>query len=267
MRKYSLIIIAALVVVFFDACCPPETKNTNVFRIIHNNDGTDLFGNHWFNSRPLTFADLDECVSMIAGTQVTTFMMCSGSELLYYRSAYEKLFGDDLNGTVNCGEDTKDYEDARNYYRNQMFLEKEGTDIIAATLGMAKEKGMETFITYRMNDLHFADTATVCPIWYAGSFWRAHPEYWTNDSTQGWHSAGALDFSHKEVRDRKLAIISEQLDKYDMIDGFDLDFMRFIVYFKDGEGEKKENTEAMTQLVKDINARTPTHAERLRLYK
>ncbi len=48
-----------------------------------------------------------------------------------------------------------------------------------------------------------------------------------------------MDFAHPEVRDHKLAIITEQLEKYEMIDGLDLDFMRFIVYFKQGEGEKK----------------------------
>lgn len=95
---------------------------------------------------------------------------------------------------------------------------------------------MEAFITYRMNDLHFNDTTTHCPIWYT-DFWIQHPEYWLNDTTQGYNSGGAFDFAIKEVRDRKLAIISEQLENYaDIIDGYDLDFMRFIVYFKSGTG-------------------------------
>jgi hypothetical protein len=103
-----------------------------------------------------------------------------------------------------------------------------------------------------MNDLHFNDTTTHCPIVYT-DFWYSHPEYWLNDSTQGWNAPRALDFAHPEVRSHKLAIISEQLEKYDIIDGFDLDFMRFIVYFKMGEGRK--NAPLMTQLVKDIRAK------------
>ena len=63
-----------------------------------------------------------------------------------------------------------------------------------------------------MNDLHFADTLGNCPVWYS-DFWMNHPQYWTNDPSQGWNSAGALDFSHKEVREHKLAIIAEQLEK------------------------------------------------------
>ncbi len=66
-----------------------------------------------------------------------------------------------------------------------------------------------------------------------------HPEYWLNDTTQGYNSGGAFDFAIKEVRDRKLAIISEQLENYaDIIDGYDLDFMRFIVYFKSAQGRR-----------------------------
>ena len=82
-------------------------------------------------------------------------------------------------------------------------------------------------------------------------FWIQHPEYWLNDTTQGYNSGGAFDFAIKEVRDRKLAIISEQLENYaDIIDGYDLDFMRFIVYFKSGTGP--QNAPLMTQLMKDI---------------
>jgi len=221
-------------------------------RLIHNNDGTDALGNIWFNKRPLSVADLNAYVDMVANSQVTTYMMCSGSDFFYYRSKYGRLFCDDQNGTLTCGKDTAAYRNFKRYYLNFLNLEKEGTDLIAASLNRAKEDSMEAFITYRMNDLHFNDTTTHCPIVYT-DFWHSHPEFWLNDATPGWNAARALDFAHQEVRDRKLAIISEQLEKYDMIDGFDLDFMRFIVYFKLGEGRK--NAPLMTQLMKDIRAK------------
>lgn len=224
----------------------------NKYRLIHNNDGTDALGNLWFHKRPLTVADLNAYVDMTANSQVTTYMMCSGSDFFYYRSKYGRLFCDDLNGTLTCGKDTAAYRNFRKYYQNFLNLEKEGTDLIAASLNRAKKNGMEAFITYRMNDLHFNDTTTHCPIVYT-DFWHQHPEFWLNDATPGWNASRALDFAHQEVRDRKLAVISEQLEKYDMIDGFDLDFMRFIVYFKLGEGRK--NAPLMTQLVKDIRAK------------
>lgn len=230
----------------------PYCNAGNKYRIIHNNDGTDALGNLWFHRRSLSVADLNAYVDMVAHSQVTTYMMCSGSDFPYYRSKYGRLFCDDLNGTLTCGNDTASYQNFKKYYLNFLNLEKEGTDLIAASLNRAKKDGMETFISYRMNDLHFNDTTTHCPIVYS-DFWYSHPEYWINDATPGWNASRALDFAHKEVRAQKLAMITEQLEKYDMIDGFDLDFMRFIVYFKNGEGRK--NAALMTQLVKDIRAK------------
>lgn len=246
--KYLLLFagISLLSVKIFGVNPPPR------HRLIHNNDGTDALGNLWFNKRPLSVADIQAYVDAVAHSQVTTYMMCSGSDFFYYRSKYGRLFCDDLNGTLTCGDDTAAYRNFKRYYLNFLNLEKEGTDLIAASLNRAKQDSMEAFITYRMNDLHFNDTTTHCPIIYT-DFWYSHPEFWINDATPGWNAARALDFAHQEVRDRKLAIISEQLEKYDMIDGFDLDFMRFIVYFKLGEGRK--NAPLMTQLVKDIRAK------------
>jgi len=227
-------------------------RGNSKYRLIHNNDGSDILGNRWFGQRLLTVDDVNKYVDLVANSQVTTYMICSGSDFLYYRSKFGRVFGDDLNGTLNCGNDTVTYKNFKKNYANHLNLERQGTDLIRATLTRAKEKGMEAVITYRMNDLHFADTTTHCPIYYS-TFWMNHPEYWLKDTTQGWNSGGALNFAIKEVRDHKLSIISEQLDKYEMIDGFDLDFMRFIVYFLPGTGE--ENAPLITQLVKDIRGK------------
>ena len=136
----------------------------NAFRIIHNNDGSDLLGNRWMNWRPLSVEDLNTCVDMVANSQVTTYMMCSGSDFFCVPSAYGRIMGDDKNGTLDCGCDTAQYNQFRKYHQNHLNLEKEGTDLIKATLSRTKEKGLETFITYRMNDLHFNDISTNSPI-------------------------------------------------------------------------------------------------------
>ena len=219
------------------------------YRLIHNNDGSDVLGNHWFYKRPLSVADINASVDMVSNSQVTTYMMCTGSDFFYYRSKYGRILGDDCNGQLDCGTDTAAMQKYKRFYANHLIIEQEGTDIIASSLSRAKENGLEAFITYRMNDLHFNDTTDNCPIVYT-DFCYNYPEYWTNDDTPGWNGSRALDFAHQEVRDHKLAIITEQLEKYDMIDGIDLDFMRFIVYFKNGEGQK--NAHLMTQLVKDV---------------
>ncbi len=221
-------------------------------RLIFNCDGTDLMGNFMFNRRPLSVTDVNAYVDAYANTQVTTFMICSGSDYPYYRSKYGRVFGDDRNGTLNCGADTAGYRNLFSYYQNHLNLEKAGTDVIQAALRRAKEKKMETFISYRMNDLHFCDTTTRCPVEYT-DFWLAHPQYWLNEDI-GWKSRGALNFSFKEVREQKLNMIKEQIDKYgELIDGYDLDFMRFPTYFKKDSG--MVNAPLMTELVKSVKAK------------
>lgn len=61
---------------------------------------------------------------MVANSQVTTYMMCSGSDFFYVRSKYGHVMGDDLDGTLDCGCDTAQYNSFRKYYRNHLNLEK-----------------------------------------------------------------------------------------------------------------------------------------------
>jgi len=228
-------------------------------RFIFNNDGTYALGNFMFHQRPLSVEDAKAYVDVVANTQVTTYMICSGSDYPYYRSKYGRVFGDDRNGTLDCGCDTANYKYMVSYYRNHLNLEEAGTDIIDVCLRRAKEKNMEAYISYRMNDVHFNDTASHCPVEYT-DFWIAHPQYWMNEDI-GWKSSGALDFAFEEVREQKLNMISEQLDKYGkLLDGYDMDFMRFFVYFKSEDGER--NAPLMTELVKAVRAKIDELSEK-----
>jgi len=220
-------------------------------RLLHNNDGTDLLANLWHGRRPLCLADLEACVDLVAEGGATTFMMCTGSDFAYYRSKYSRVFGDDLSGALpNLGDTLM-----MNYYRNFCNLEKEGADFIGATLARARHNGMETFLTYRMNDCHMADTRKPRTI-YTSDFWMAHPECWMGgkEGWRGWHADGAFDFAHQAVREHKYNMIAEQIDLYGgLIDGYELDFLRFPIFFKAGKGP--ENAELMTGLVRRVRAK------------
>ncbi|MBB2147430.1 glycoside hydrolase family 10 protein [Pedobacter gandavensis] len=250
-RLGFFLISISLIAVLSSAEQADYKPRTPKFRIIHNNDGTDALANMWFNRKPdLTRADINNYVDLVAESKVvTTFMMCTGSDFVFYRSKYERPFGDDLNDSLDCKGSESERKAFKQYFKNFKSLEAEGTDIIDASLTRAKQRGMEAFITFRVNDLHFADTATHCRVSYP-DFWFNNPQYWIGEDNQGMNSSRALDFTHQAVRDHKLALIREQLEKYEMIDGFDLDFMRFIVLFKAGEGSSKAHL--MTSFVKSV---------------
>lgn len=253
-RLLGLSLCCAATLISTLSCSSNKQQTADRHRLIHNNDGSDALLNRWFGRTSVHKADIDRYVDMVAETpegktQVTTFIMCTGSDFIYYPgSKYGRYFGDDLNGTLPYADSaTKQlWQLAGQGVRN---LQAEGTDVIKASLERAKMHGMEAFISFRMNDLHFADTASGNRATFP-DFWFEHPEYWTHDTTQGWHSGQAFDFSYPEVRQHKLNIIKEQLERYDMIDGYELDFMRFIVLFKTGEG--REKAPLITEMVREI---------------
>ena len=61
-----------LVFLLFSLLASPHLQAGRTFRYLHNNDGTDLLSNIWHARRPISVADVNECVDLIAGTGVIT---------------------------------------------------------------------------------------------------------------------------------------------------------------------------------------------------
>jgi len=61
-----------LAFLLFSLLASPHLQAGRTFRYLHNNDGTDLLSNIWHGRRPISVADVNECVDLIAGTGVIT---------------------------------------------------------------------------------------------------------------------------------------------------------------------------------------------------
>ena len=84
------------------------------------------------------------------------------------------------------------------------------------------------------------------------TFWKLHPQ---------WHlSNGALDYERPEVRELYMKLIEEVCSRYDL-DGLELDFLRFWLYFR--PGHEQEGTKLMTAFVKKARVATQAAAKRL----
>ena len=135
--------------------------------------------------------------SAIAFTIVVTAITCITTQNTENnRSDYARLLGEDPDELSAAGM-YKDMYNLERYYRNVLNVEREGKDVLTAVLERAREHHLETFITYRMNDLHFC-VPDETPKGYS-DFWMQHPEYRIGESF-GWNSSGAYDFAHSEVR-------------------------------------------------------------------
>jgi len=161
---------------------------------------------------------------------VTTYLLCSGSGACGYPSTV---------GFVAPS--------AEAFHRR-------GFDPFGLLLRGIKASGKETFITFRMNDVHNPTEE-----WNMPRIRREHPEYVVGlDEIQAgkaeWMSY-CLDYSRPEVRRHILDIITEQVELYgDVMDGFQLDWMRFPRHLSGTPEEVWAKREIVTEFTREVRA-------------
>jgi hypothetical protein len=116
-----------------------------------------------------------------------------------------------------------------------------------------------------MNDAHFM----VKPDGHAmtSEFWLASTasEYTIKESPLAWQAAygNLLDFTHEAVRRLRLDTVAEALARNrDLVDGFELDFNRFQVFFP--AGKAAAGAPLLTELVRRVRATGSTELARER---
>ncbi|WP_432799636.1 hypothetical protein [Poriferisphaera sp. WC338] len=202
--------------------------------------------------------DLQAHVGALAGTVVKTLTYGAGVDVVYYPTEI---------GSVWRWRDTPldtPVENPKN--ENEMWHQRiskivdglaAGIDPIRVAGEKAKSLGMYFMPSYRMNDDHFIFDPFESPL--TGEFWIENHETMTiKDSPilSDDHYGNLLDFSHKEVREYRLGIIFEMIDRYqDIMDGFELDFNRSQVLFPRGKGPERAPliTDMVRQIRKKLN--------------
>ena len=131
-----------------------------------------------------------------------------------------------------------------------------GEDPLGMLLRLLKSAGKETFITYRMNDVH---NPTDADQWNTPRVRREHPDciVGLDEVRQGraeWMSY-CMDYTRDDVRQCALALIEEQVALYgDTIDGFQLDWMRFPRHLSGTPEEVWEKREIITAFTAKVRA-------------
>ncbi len=240
-------------------------------RFIYNSDGGNIFIE---KQPPMTPEDVYTYVDEVAGKGITTFLVCPNVGMpLMFRTKTTEMIGDllpphELERVLQTGREKTMTTDRG--IANLRALMDAGHDPIGLVLDRAKEKGMEAFITFRLNEIHDVENGDTSLI--VTKFWREHPEWHvgklgdpiepifteimgprTSPIVGTWFP-GALNYAVPEVRALRLAELRECCERYPNLDGLDLDFQRFPIFFPQKEGE--QNIATMTAWMREVRAMT-----------
>lgn len=213
------------------------------------NDDADL--SFLVPDRARSEALLQANIAALADTPVRTLVYCvgMGGDLLYYNTQVASRVGwrrspDETPGSLMALR-----------MENARVCLGQGADAVRTAGRAAKSLGLRFIPSLRMNDAHFMTN----PEHHAmtGEFWFRHRDRYTiKDSPLPWQPAygNLLDFTHEAVRRLRLDTVFEVLERNrDLIDGFELDFNRFQVFFP--RGRAAPGAPLMTELVRRVRER------------
>jgi len=271
MKLWSLAIFVVIAAMVMETTHAGETSRRR--RFIFNSDGNNMF---IYKKPPMQPADVYTYVDEVAGTGVTTFFTSPNVGMMVnFPGKVSTLWASNVSAEKlqklkNSGQ-TKNGSNERGI-ANVHALVDAGHDPTALVVNRAREKNLEVFISFRLNEIHDVQNPNSLIV---SKFWRDHPQWRVakpgdkldelfveiiggskdkpvHPIVAGWF-VGALNFAIPEVREQRLAELRECCERYE-IDGLDLDFQRFPIYFPQREGPK--HVETMTAWMREVRNMT-----------
>jgi len=199
----------------------------SVTRLMLDDDGSNFICNLGEDIAQSVADAVHDCPS-----DVTTYLLCSAAGTCNYPTR------------IGC------------VYPKAQAVHDRGFDPFGMLLRGLKAAGKETFITYRMNDVH---NPTDADQWNTPRIRREHPEsvVGLDEIKAGkaqWMSY-CLDYSLPEVRQYVLDLIAEQVKMYgDTLDGFQLDWMRFPRHLSGTPEEVWTKRDIITEFTRDVRS-------------
>lgn len=217
---------------------PPKVhKRTS--RFFYNDDGDRVV---FLLKGPFHKRQLHYPADVLVGTGVTTLVFCAnmGSDQAYYPTRVASALG---------------WREVENTRRNPRFtyfnrlheigamLRDRKIDVLGTVMRRANQQGLEFVPSLRMNDTHFLNKVPPLEHPLTGEFWLKNRDLTIN--------GGALDFTHKKVREYRMGQVRELITGY-ATDGFEMDFTRQPVVFPKGTGRGKSGL--ITEMVREARA-------------
>ena len=145
-------------------------------------------------------------------------------------------------------------ENASVYNAAEDFAAK-GTDALEMAASFCRRKGMEIFVSIRMNDTHDHRGARE-PGPHFSLFKQQHPECLMGTMTNRprYCAWTAVDFAHEPVRAHARRFVRDFLSNYD-IDGIEYDFFRHLQLLKsvaEGKDATQAELDMLTEFMRDL---------------
>jgi hypothetical protein len=235
-RRFAVVQVSALVITVLAASAAGAAETTVArsvpdFGIMLNDDGGLSFTEV---DAKKSEAALRKMLRSLAGSGVKTliYQVAAGSEIMLYPTQVGSAWG----WREAPGETKPPWN-----VRMPALRAAAAAGLDAGRIAAEEAKGMGLYFLpgYRLNDGHFAAQPFDHPA--TGRFWIENHErlrIGRSPSDRLPYIANLLDYSHAEVRDHRLAIISEIIDRYsDVMDGLLLDGVRQPFLFPPGAAE------------------------------
>lgn len=226
-----------------------------------NEDAWDFFWNEGEIKETMDEAGLKKRIDYYAVSGVTGILFNANAMRAFFDSSVLEPVWKGLEGNSEVKSDYKSNNFEKDFSiccRNVKSLFQNVKDPYRFRYDYCKQKGVEMWISMRMNDVHYADDPTLI---LHDELWRKHPEY-RRAAYKGKYSfwfAQCLDYAEKAVWDHYFALVREYFERFEM-DGFELDWMRSPYYFKPGFAEP--NCEILTEFMRSVKHLAEKAADR-----
>ena len=142
-----------------------------------------------------------------------------------------------------------------NVYNAAADFAAKGTDALEMASAYCRRRGLEVFVSIRMNDTH-DNRGTKPPNAHFSLFKQQHPECLMGTMTNRprYCAWTAVDFAHEAVRAHVRRFVREFLENYD-VDGVEYDFFRHLQLFKsvaNGNDATEAELDLMTAFMREL---------------
>jgi hypothetical protein len=205
-------------------------------------DGDDLA---YIHEKPTELELENKIFEPLEGTSVdTVFFMMGLGNFAEYPSGLLKMMGDSQDFHFNGIGSYKRYAAVKHLLDQKL-------DPLEMVIRGARERKLDAFFSFRLNDIHdhWVECSDFLPKFKQENPHWLNPKEWFPDFHGKTEITTALNYSEQEVRDFRIRILREVIERYDF-DGVELDFMRSQFYFHWDKG--LNSAYIMTDFVREV---------------